>query len=550
MGVPSYFSWIVRLSKRYGLENMVHPKLINTNKRLYLDFNCGIHQVAREANVSKEIDIINNAVNLIDKLIEHVKPTDLVYISIDGSVPMGKCKQQRYRRFKSVKESVEIDKIYKKWGIVKPQNDLDFNMISPGTKFMAQLSLAIKNYIEQSKLLRSLNIELSDSLEPGEGEHKIMQHVKNNPPEVDDQIVIYGLDADLIFLSLGLHHHKTFLIRENLYNETIQATVPEYLYLNIGELRDNIIKLITQKDSITKCSIKQIKYWNFEEIEEFDPNCLINDYIFYNFFLGNDFCAKLYCLSIRNRGCEMMLQIYRYCLRKCQNYLILRKDGKLVINQQFINMILDCLLDHEKWWWNNPRQFMQCAIDSSLSQLEQDLERFKLVDKYLQDLDVKFEDKQFKQKYYSRLFKLSPTYTLDQNIAHICRKYWSTMKWTLEYYINGCVDWNWYYPYEYAPLVEDIIAYSKTINETPFKPSQPMEVYHQLMVILPPSSFDLLPPIYRRIIHYNNFKQFFPTDFDYYYYGHHFTWECPPKIPVLNSKQTDTIYKYLTRQIS
>ena len=61
--------------------------------------------------------MIKHVIDVLKEVINHVKPTELVYIAIDGSVPMGKCKQQRFRRFKSIKESNETDYIRQKYGV-------------------------------------------------------------------------------------------------------------------------------------------------------------------------------------------------------------------------------------------------------------------------------------------------------------------------------------------------------------------------------------------------------------------------------------------------
>ena len=102
-----------------------------------------------------------------------------MYIAIDVIPPKGKMKQQRMRRHKSVLEG-------KPW---------DTNAISPGTYFMNQLNHCLKSFTNDSVK----QIIISDSTERGEGEHKILQYIKKNDIQ---QSVIYGLDADLIMLSM------------------------------------------------------------------------------------------------------------------------------------------------------------------------------------------------------------------------------------------------------------------------------------------------------------------------------------------------------------
>jgi len=559
MGVPSYFAWIVKLIKKRGLTNMIHKNLNGSTKRLYLDFNCLIHRACRTAVSNSEEEMINSVITVLREVIDHVKPRDLVYISIDGSVPMGKCKQQRFRRFKSVKESRDIAQIKSKYGVAHEKHPFDFNAISPGTQFMNRLSNGIAERILQWKATEpGLDYILSDSLEPGEGEHKIMRHIRSHRPSREDQIVIYGLDADLIFLSLGLHHHSTYLFRENVLREMVEDCIPDYIYLNIGDLRENIVQLIVQSDDIVQLPTR-IGRCFLREITDYNADNLINDYIFINFFLGNDFVNRIYCLSIRNRGCETVLQIYRYCLRQNNDYLVKERThrpgsvgpaqdgGRVYISPTFLHGFLDCLADYEVFYWHNPPPYHPPTIEQGISPMEKEIEQYGIVEGYLHDLQLDSSDRSFKPKYYQRLFPLYPRYSIEENIDYICRKYWSTVRWTLEYYLGNCPDWDWYYPFEYAPLIDDLLRHHRAVNNYPFKDNGPIDVHHQLMIILPPQSFHLLPPIYKRIVHHRLYSRFFPSEYDYHYYGHRFTWECPPKIPVLDSRKTQPFYEYLSR---
>ena len=169
--------------------------------------------------------MILKIITKIEELINYTN-VNLLYIAIDGIPPKGKMKQQRMRRYKSEFEN-------KKWNT---------NAISPGTYFMEKLNYTIREWIKQKNY--SLKIIFSDSNERGEGEHKILQYIKHNDI---DRSVIYGLDADLIMLSLVSKKENIYLLRERTeYN--IENTENEYIYLIIDEAKKHIQKEINNID--------------------------------------------------------------------------------------------------------------------------------------------------------------------------------------------------------------------------------------------------------------------------------------------------------------
>ena len=176
MGIPYYFASLIRKHPRIAqrVREKLHAAFLG------IDFNCLIHNYLDDARP------IESVLEAIDMILRDVCSADRVFIAMDGLVPYAKIVQQRYRRFR--KSTAEVAPVF------------DRHQISPGTPYMRDLATAVR--------ARFPEIEVSCTAEPGEGEHKIFQTMKKG-----EETVIYGLDADLILLSLP--HPNVRLLREN-----------------------------------------------------------------------------------------------------------------------------------------------------------------------------------------------------------------------------------------------------------------------------------------------------------------------------------------------
>jgi len=248
MGVPQFFHWLVtHYSKELLFEEYPHQKLPDI---LYLDFNCGIHPAVKKKDYDTLDEMYQAVCDYLDRILDNVKPNKMVYIAIDGVAPMGKMKQQRYRRFKTIKERRELDRIDRKHQRYTPAKH-DFNMISPGTEFMegltARLNLHIATRLAETH--PNLKIVLDDASNPGEGEHKITHHIRTQTTD-KDSVMVYGLDSDLIFLCL-LHYRPDFcLFREKIYFDSNYVPEPDespFTYLNLTNFRQILLSMMTPK---------------------------------------------------------------------------------------------------------------------------------------------------------------------------------------------------------------------------------------------------------------------------------------------------------------
>ena len=75
----------------------------------------------------------------IDEIVHTIKPKKVLFLAVDGVAPRAKMNQQRARRFKTAKDSQMLRDKLTNEGKEAPSL-FDSNAISPGTKFMAELS--------------------------------------------------------------------------------------------------------------------------------------------------------------------------------------------------------------------------------------------------------------------------------------------------------------------------------------------------------------------------------------------------------------------------
>ena len=105
--------------------------------------------------------------------------------------------------------------------------------------------------------------------------------------------IVYGLDADLIMLTLNhlKHNSNLYLFRETpeFIRSIDKSLNPNELYLlNIPELKNIINTTFSTKSGVDLCS----------------------DYIFLCFFLGNDFLPHFPTLNIRTTGIHNLTDCY------------------------------------------------------------------------------------------------------------------------------------------------------------------------------------------------------------------------------------------------
>jgi 5'-3' exoribonuclease 1 len=324
MGIPSYFSYIVK-----NHANIIKKLSSNTIKvdNLYLDCNSiiydAVHNIDFTTLKESDVDTIIKAVcSKIDEYISQLKPTNSVYIAFDGVAPVAKLDQQRSRRYKSLYQNGIIRSIYKN---TKP-DPWNTTAITPGTLFMKKLNEKIYHNYKNPEKYNVKSIILSGSDKCGEGEHKLFEHIRTFPEQHSSQTtVIYGLDADLIMLSIN---HLP--ISENIY---LFRETPHFIQSINSELEPNESYVM---DIPELAKVITLDMNNGEELTTEQQKNRIYDYIFLCFFLGNDFMPHFPSVNLRTGGVDKMLNAYKATIGGTNENLT---DGKKIFWKNVRNTV-------------------------------------------------------------------------------------------------------------------------------------------------------------------------------------------------------------------
>lgn len=564
MGVPGFFGWLLR---KYKNNNVILQYLKKDKKidYLFIDANCLFHPQCFKIldkipdwdnKTTIEDKMMKRIINYIDYLIDITNPKN-VMISVDGVAPVGKMSQQRKRRFRSLDDKRLENSIKKKHGI--PVGKLWSNIvITPGTTFMEKLHNKIIKYINTKKKIK---IVYSSYHTPGEGEHKLLKYIKNatnDKKSKDNNFVVYGLDADLIFLSIASQKNNIFLLREanyiknnnndsllNIKLDPIKDVEEELNYVSIDEMK-KLFFLHFKERALGKIQNHE-KYLINTLFCNDKLNDVMNDFVVVCYFLGNDFLPHIPSIDIGKNGLDMIIDGYidAYIALK-KNFI--RTTPKLEFDLDFMNMFLGYISKREDYFFLNILPKHKKRNEGRRCQGTDEYEKEKWELKYMKRFKIddkiklgKGRPEDWKYRYYSHYFKTD--HNQDKCVDNICKNYIDGLKWVLYYYFDECPSWTWCYPFIHAPFISDIYSYFKrhkeSANSKEFVKGCALLPCEQLLAVLPPECNNILPKSYRQLV-----KSFdspiidlYPTNVTLDMIDKDQYWKCLPFIPNVNVKR-------------
>lgn len=440
----------------------------NSTQKIYEygSFKRNIRFLDYKKQPKKQIDVFIDVCKNIEELFSVVKPSKRLILMVDGPAPKCKLNQQRQRRYRSSNDREEDD------------TSFDTSSISPGTKFMDSLGKYVDWYIKkritEDQAWQKIEVIFSNDKVPSEGEQKGMSFIRKYGGK-NESYVIMGNDADLIMLSLATHIEKFYVLRDNTFYDRDEND--KFLIVNIGH---------------TALQLSEIMRWS----GNYSTKNAIDDFVFLCFMLGNDFIPHIPGIEIIEGGIDTILNVYRDVCT-FNGHITTRTDRDLVIfNKIPLKIFLQVMSEYEKpvleHKLKNKKVYFEDKLLESCAEFKDN--------SYVLDID------KYRKEYCKKYFGSNK----NANLERICHSYLEGLQFVITYYTNTVPSWNWNYPHYYAPSTYILAKYIDTFIFPRYEPSIPLLPFQQLLCILHPKSFNLLPSPLDNIYKDPTIEHFYP----------------------------------------
>ncbi|XP_071544805.1 5'-3' exoribonuclease 2 homolog isoform X2 [Panulirus ornatus] len=336
---------------------------------------------------------------------------------------------------------------------------------------------------------------------------------------------------------------------------------------------------------------------------KYDFDRAVDDWVFMCFFVGNDFLPHLPSLEIRENAIDRLVRLYKDCCYKTGGWLtdsgtanmnrvqiILQNLGK--VEDEIFKMRQKRELDfkerdrekrrsekREKEAANRFRDStgegalaVMKAGETSVAHGAKDAimeQRYKNMDaegggrglkRSIDSVDLSSDEEEetpdevrlyeegAKDRYYESKFEVSP-----DNIEFrkgVADEYARGLCWVLKYYYQGCVSWDWYFPYHYAPFASDFTNCADV--DVTFHLGEPFNPLEQLMGVFPAASRSHVPEPWGELMcdPESVIIDFYPEDFKIDLNGKKFAWQGVALLPFVDEKRLkkalESVYPLLT----
>lgn len=553
MGIPSFYRHLLRQYPKLVSRGVGHTR----PEWLCLDFNCAMYHVLRtmrpftpDATSVWESEFCEQIATYMKALIVLVRPVKGVYVSCDGVVCAAKRRQQRMRRFKGpwfsaaeaeVKRMAGGAQVTSSPAHVSAVTDAipdaqaqvgnaktsspahvsatlpqvagawDQNALTPGSSFMAKLGTVLTAAGSRLSAQLKVSITVSTTSEPGEGEHKLLRAMRAVRPTT---CMIYGLDADLILLSMLLGAETgadVRLLREAQEFESRNAA-DEWRTLDVRGLTDVILPGSSPAQ--------------------------VTDFVAAMSLLGNDFLPRSLTRTVRDDGIPQLLAGLREWVWPAGHRIVasadgsLSRDGLLALLGSWAaaeeNDMLATALDGVRAA-RRPAGIGANPAETALKEWQATPARWCAIAQLLTSPDSKQLSSRWQE-----------VYRKDWHAGGVeaATEYLRGLAWVSAYYSGAAVDQGWYYEPHLPPLWSDIVTAlmampaGSIIAPPPVHWAEPLPEWLHLLSVLPVASVCRLLPASRHGL-MSAEPWWWPETWSLFDVGRGQMWECEPVIPMI-----------------
>jgi 5'-3' exonuclease len=323
----------------------------------------------------------------------------------------------------------------------------------------------------------------------GEGEHKMFQYMRDHALQ-SETIAVYGLDSDLIMLSLFhcFACENIYIFREApAFSHSI---LPKEMNVSANDL------LCLNHRKLAECILKEMGTTLRDQHR-------IYDYIFMCFFLGNDFLPHFPALNIRTHGIYTLLETYKgHIGMYADRGFIHPKTGHIqwkwvklflceIAKQEHANLMAEYVARDKM----GRRKFPEKTPEDRAVLFDNIPVLYRSEEMYICPEERGWED-----RYYEMAFADEALVSKKE----LCIHYLEGLEWVFRYYTEGCPHWRWSYKYHYPPLLKDLVEFVPDFEthfiDSTFGINRPFHPHVQLSYVIPPWNHDMLPANARRVV--------------------------------------------------
>jgi 5'-3' exonuclease len=437
---------------------LINPKKMGFRvSRMYIDAIQFIHkalaliksealQAGKEAVSLSDDQVIDATSKLILDVIKEINPQDFLGIYFDGIPPIAKVVEQRARRYEMSLDPGTFNKA----------------KITIGTAFLRLVTERVLKELAENEVWLPKHIEVSTQSEPGEGEHKLANRIRDHDNMKPGAKVIVSDDGDVLIMSLLNGFREAYIYVDH------QSPRARHGLVSVASVAERVVTRLQNTPTA---------------IQDFCAMVILSG--------GNDFMPLIQSARDRRNIMQDLLDMYPTVLRRQP---LMTNQGREIVWSSVRSLIMQLAANEER---NLKRlaDFTKKQLNGKMPSLYS-----RSLDPNTGEFKLLFFRKAWDDEIYGAKAPLPEGLDLprpsqkeiDADHANCAVQYLQGLEWTLGYMRTGDGP-TWYYQPGYPPLFGDISRIMAEIKDPTHSLRslprwEPLSLAEYLLVVLPKST--------------------------------------------------------------